>query len=257
MDLLGDLFFALRSLRKSPGFTFAAIAALSLGIGGNTAIFTVVDTVLLKPLSYPDPDRIVQFMLKLPAGLAVGALISRVIPIAWAIRTRVEPHSLAPAIESELRRASRGLPSASVLTMDEVSNRSTARARFNTFLLSVFGTSALLLAALGIYGLTASSVQRRTQEIGIRLALGARPTQVRNRVVLECIRLALAGAAIGLAASFVLARLLAELLFGVQAHDLAVFLTVPALLSTVALAAAWIPALRASRIDPAIALRAE
>lgn len=141
--------------------------------------------------------------------------------------------------------------------MDEISNRSTARARFNTSLLSVFGPSALLLAAIGIYASMAYSVQQRTQEIGIRLALGARQAQVRTMVVLEGMRLALAGAAIGLAAAFLFARLLAEFLFGVQARDLVVFLTVPALLSAVALAAAWLPALRASRIDPVIALRSD
>ncbi len=164
---------------------------------------------------------------------------------------------MAAAIESELSRASGGLPAASVLTMDEISARSTARARFDTLLLSVFGASALLLAAIGIYGSMAYSVQQRTQEIGIRLALGARPAQVRKMVVFHGLRLTLAGAAAGLTASFVLARLLSGFLFGVQAHDPAVFLSVPALLAAVGLAAAWLPALSASRIDPAIALRSE
>ncbi len=192
---------------------------------------------------------------QVPDGLT--ALIARVMPIAWAVRTRVEPHSVAPAIERELIRASGGLPAASVLTMDEISARSTARARFDTLLLSLFGASALLLAAIGIYGSMAYSVEQRRQEIGIRLALGARPAQVRTMVVFQGLRLALAGAAAGLAASFVLARVLAGFLFGVPAHDPAVFLAVPTLLSAVALAAAWMPAVSASRVDPAVALRSE
>ena len=139
--------------------------------------------------------------------------------------------------------------------MTEVVSRSTSRERFNMLLMTVFGGSALLLAAIGIYGLMAYSVQQRTQEIGIRMALGALASDVRNMVVFQGMRLALVGVVIGIAAAFGLARVIASFLYGVQAHDPGVFVSIPVLLSLVALFAVWLPARRASRVDPVIALR--
>jgi len=124
-------------------------------------------------------------------------------------------------------------------------------------LMTVFGSAALILAAIGIYGLMAYSVQQRTQEIGIRLALGAATPSVRNMVVFQGMRLALAGVAIGLIAAFGLTKLLATLLFGVKEKDPLVFGTAAVLLSVVSLLAVWLPARRATRIDPVIALRSE
>jgi ABC-type antimicrobial peptide transport system permease subunit len=115
----------------------------------------------------------------------------------------------------------------------------------------------LLLAAIGIYGLMAYSVQQRTQEIGIRLALGAQTSQVRRMVVTQGMLLAGAGVVIGLAAAFGLARLITTFLFGVTARDPFVFVGIPVLLGTVALLAVWMPARRASRVDPLVALRYE
>jgi putative ABC transport system permease protein len=114
-----------------------------------------------------------------------------------------------------------------------------------------------LLAAIGIYGLMAYSVQQRTQEIGIRMALGAESSCVRTMVVLQGMRLALIGVAVGLAAAFGLARFMGSILFGVRPWDPAAFITVPIILCAVALIAAWVPAVRASRVDPMIALRHE
>ncbi len=122
-------------------------------------------------------------------------------------------------------------------------------------LMTVFGGSALLLAAIGIYGLMAYSVQQRTQEIGIRMALGALATDVRNIVVVQGMRLALVGVVLGTASALALARLIAGILYGVEAHDPAVFVGIPILLSLVALLAVWLPARRASRVDPIVALR--
>jgi predicted permease len=187
----------------------------------------------------------------------VNALNVRISPLAWVIRTRVEPYSLSTEIQQELRQASGGLPVATIRSMDEVVVRSTARQDFNMLLMSVFAGSALLLAAIGIYGLIAYSVQRRTQEIGIRMALGAESSNVRNMIVFQGMRLALIGVAIGVAAAFGLARLIASFLFGVKAWDPVVFFTVPILLSVIALAAIWLPALRASRIEAIDALRYE
>jgi ABC-type antimicrobial peptide transport system permease subunit len=141
--------------------------------------------------------------------------------------------------------------------MEDVVSLSTSRQRFNMWLMTVFGCSALLLAAIGIYGLMAYSVEQRTQEIGIRLALGARAAQVKNMVVLQGMRLAAVGVVIGVAAASGLARFIATFLFGVGARDPLVFIGVPMLLSAVALLAVWLPARRASRVDPIIALRYE
>ena len=186
-----------------------------------------------------------------------NALAAQIVPWAWVIRTRVPPMSLSSAIQKELREASGGLPVARVRTMLETVSRSTAADDFNTLVLTIFGCSALLLAAIGIYGLMAYSVAQRSQEIGIRLALGAGSTNVRNMVVFQGLRLALVGVVIGLAAAFGLTRLIASFLFGVKAWDPLVFVTVPVILVGVALVAVWLPAMRASRVDPIRALRYE
>jgi predicted permease len=187
----------------------------------------------------------------------ITALANRASTVAWIVRTRVAPHALRASIERELREASGGLPVSSVRSMDEVVARSTARERFNMTLLTVFGCAALLLAAIGIYGLMAYSVQQRAQELGIRIALGAAPARVRNAIVIEGMRLALAGVIAGEAAAFGLTRFLANFLFGVKSWDPLVFTAVPVMLSGVALLAVWVPASRATRIDPLAALRCE
>ena len=185
-----------------------------------------------------------------------NALVSQIAPMAWVIRTRVPPLSLSAAIQKELRAAS-GLPVARVRTMEETISRSTAAENFNMLVLTIFGCAALLLAAIGIYGLMAYSVAQRTQEIGIRLALGAGLSSVRNMVVFQGLRLAVAGVFVGLAAAFGLTKLITSLLFGVKAWDPMVFSSVPLVLIGVAFVAIWLPALRASRVDPIQALRYE
>ena len=171
------------------------------------------------------------------------------------MRTRVEPYSLSGLIQEQLRQVS-GLPVSDIRSMDDVVARSMSRQRFNMLLMTVFGTSALLLAAIGIYGLMAYSVAQRTQEIGIRLALGAEGSDVRNMVIVQGLRLTLVGVVVGLGSALGLSRLVASLLFGVKAWDPTVFVSVPILLTLVALLAVWLPAGRASRVDPVIALRA-
>ena len=172
------------------------------------------------------------------------------------VRTRTTPESLSAAVQEQLRQAT-GLPVSDVETMKEVVAVSTSRERFNMWLMTVFGCSALLLAAIGIYGLMAYSVEQRTQEIGIRLALGAPASQVRRMVVSQGMVLAIVGMVIGLGAAFYLARLIASFLFGVTAKDPMVFAGVPVLLMAVAFFSVWIPARRASKVDPLIALRYE
>jgi predicted permease len=185
-----------------------------------------------------------------------NALNVKISPIAWVIRTRVEPHSVSTQVQEQLRQAT-GLPVSDIETMDEIVSLSTSRERFNMWLMTVFGCSALLLAAIGIYGLMAYSVEQRTQELGIRLALGAESAHVRNMVVFQGMRLAVAGVLIGLAAAFALARFTESFLFGVTTRDPLVFTAVPVLLTFVALLAVWLPARRGSQVDPIIALRAE
>ena len=184
-------------------------------------------------------------------------LDNRAIPITWVVRTKVTPEAMRASISNTLRAASGGLPVADVHTMDEVIVCSTARANFNMLLLTIFAGLALLLATIGIYGLMAYSVQQRTQEIGIRMALGAEKDAVRNMIVLQGMRLALIGVVIGLAAAFGLARLLAAFLFRIKTWDPVSFTIVPLLLAAVALLAVWFPARRAAHTDPMEALRYE
>jgi putative ABC transport system permease protein len=179
------------------------------------------------------------------------------LPTIWMVRTRVEPHSLGSAIKNALIEASGGLPVVHVQSMDEIMSASTAREDFNMVLMLIFGGSALLLAAIGIYGLMAFSVEQRTREIGIRIALGAQSGNVQNMVIGQAMLLILIGAAIGIGAALGLARFLESFLYGVAALDPVVFITGPILLALVALAATWLPARRASQVDPIQALRSE
>ena len=188
---------------------------------------------------------------------AHSANLIDIVPIAWIIRTRGEPYALSVAIQRELRIASGGLPAARPRSMEEVVSRSTARSDFNMILLTTFAAAALLLAAIGIYGLMAYSVQQRTQEIGIRIALGAAAESVRNMVIRQGMSVALLGVAIGAAAAFGLSRVIASFLFGVTARDPLVFTVVPALLTAVAFLGVWLPARRAANVDPVVALREE
>jgi putative ABC transport system permease protein len=184
-------------------------------------------------------------------------LNSKVAPISWVIKTRLEPHQLTAAVSETMRKASGGIPVAHVRSMEEVVGRSTARQDFNMLLLSIFGGSALVLAAIGIYGLMAYSVQQRTQEIGIRMAMGADRGRITKMVVWQGMRLTLAGVVVGVGAAFGLTRLVASLLFGVKQWDPMVFVSVPVILSAVALLAVWLPAQRASKLNPMEALRTE
>jgi predicted permease len=198
-------------------------------------------------------------MYVLPSQITDGenASVSQITPWAWVVRTRVPPLSLSSPIRNELRQASGGLPVAHIRTMEETISRSTAAQNFNMLVLTIFGCGALLLAAIGIAGLMAYSVAQRAQEIGIRLALGAEPRSIRNMVVFQGLRLTAAGVVIGLAAAFGLTRFIASLLFGVKALDPMVFSAVPIVLIGVALISVWLPAMRASRVDPIQALRYE
>jgi predicted permease len=183
-----------------------------------------------------------------------NALNVRLSPMKWVIRTKSAPMSLSAAVQEQLRQAT-GLPVSDIRTMGDVVSRSTSRESFNMLLMTVFAISALVLAAIGIYGVMAYTVEQRTREIGIRLALGQRSGAVRTMVVVQGMGLAAVGVATGVASSFALSRFMSGMLYGVQARDPLVFVGVPVLLGVVALLAVWIPAARASKVDPLIAMR--
>jgi ABC-type antimicrobial peptide transport system permease subunit len=150
-----------------------------------------------------------------------------------------------------------GLAIAGVRSMSDIVAGSTGRARFDMWLMTLFGGSALLLSVVGVYGLTAHSVQEREREIGIRLAIGAAPVDVRNMLFRQGVGIALLGIAVGSVAAMGLGRVMAGLLFGVSPRDPVVLVAVSVLLGTVAIVTVWIPARRSTKVQPMTALRAD
>jgi putative ABC transport system permease protein len=180
-------------------------------------------------------------------------------PMMWnlVVRGAVDPSRLTAAIKSEVRALDKNLPIFNVRRMEERVAESAAQPRLRTTLLGIFAGLAVLLAAVGIYGVISYSVTQRTHELGVRKALGAQAGDVLGLVVRQGMALALLGVAIGLAASFGLARVIQGLLFGVSPMDPWTFISIPLLLALVALSATLIPAWRATRVDPIVALRYE
>ena len=174
-----------------------------------------------------------------------------------ALRSHSDPSGVLSAVKNELKNLDADLPMYDVRTMQQRVDESLARRRFSMLLLAVFAAVALALATIGIYGVMAYLVNQGTREIGIRIALGASQRNILRLVVRQGMILALAGVAIGLAGAFLLARLIRNLLFGVQATDPVTFVGIAFLLGLVALLASYIPARRAARVDPLVALRYE
>ena len=173
------------------------------------------------------------------------------------IRTASDPMAVAAAATDAVHKADPNLPVTHVMTMDGLISDSVSPRRFSAVLIGVFAGLALLLAAIGIYGVMSYTVGQRTQEIGIRMALGAQVGHVRGMILAQTLKLTLAGVVLGLAGAFALVRFLASLLFGIGTYDPATFLSVAVLLTAVALAASYVPARRAMRVDPIVALRDE
>jgi len=171
------------------------------------------------------------------------------------VRAAGDPNAVVGTVRRELQQLEPGMPLLNVSTYDTVLRTSLWAPRMGAWLLGIFAFLALVLASIGLYGVMAYSVSQRKRELGIRLALGARQSDVRGMVVRQGMLLALGGVAIGFAVAFALARFVTNLLFGVQGNDPMTFAIIPVLLLAVALLATYLPAWRASRVDPVEALR--
>jgi putative ABC transport system permease protein len=184
-------------------------------------------------------------------------LNNKMIPMTWVVKTAVSPRSVVDALQKQVETADGELAVSHVRTLDEVVSETMARQDFNMTLLTVFSGIALLLAAIGVYGMLSYSVRQRSQEIGIRMALGARGGDVMRMVLGQGMLLAGLGIVAGLAGAAGMTRVIQAMLFGVKATDPVTFAAVAGVLAFVAMGACWVPAMRATRVDPLTALRYE
>jgi predicted permease len=192
-----------------------------------------------------------------PTTQVPDALMANFRSFYFTIRTAGEPLSYAAAVKREMLTLDRQQPIRNVRTMEDVIAKSISPQRFHMSLLALFGGIGLALASVGIYGVMAYAVSQRTREIGIRMALGAQLNDVLRMVLGHGMKLTAIGVVVGLAASFALTRVLKTLLFGVTPSDLLTFAAVSVALMAIALLASYIPARRATKVDPLIALRYE
>jgi hypothetical protein len=257
MAFLRDIGHAFRTPRRTPGLVCIAVLTLALGIGANTAIFSVIYSVLLKPLAFPDTDRIVQIWMAFPERSIDRTSWSHA--NFWDTRsmTTASLGALVPLVRTALSSIDPALPLSNVQTMEEVVSASTSSARFTVSLLTAFAGLAMILALVGIFGVTAYSVSRQTAEIGVRLALGASNERVLRDVVGQAMTPVAIGIAVGAGLSLLLSRVIANLLLGISPHDPVTYLSVSVLLGATALVACVLPARQALRIDVISALRAE
>jgi putative ABC transport system permease protein len=204
--------------------------------------------------SEPDPET---YLAALQDHPFLGGPDSHSSYLTLVMRTHGNPADLASAVKQTVWSMDRNLPISDVLTMDRAVSDATAQPRFLTLLLAIFAGVALLLAAVGIYGVMSYAIARRTHEIGIRISLGATRGDVLRMVLRQGLMQALAGSLAGIAAALVLARLMSKMLYGVRPHDPLTFSMVALVLGAAAVAAICVPARRATRIEPMVALRQE
>jgi putative ABC transport system permease protein len=233
---LQDLRYGARMVVKNPGFTVVVVLTLAVGIGANTAIFSFVNAILL---FIPHSQGLWDFGLNL------------------VLRTRVKPETLVRPVRETVWAMDKDQAIGDIKTLERVIAESVAPQKFNAVLLSGFAALALLLAAIGIYGVLAYSVSQRTRELGLRMALGAQRSDIVRLVIRQGTALAIIGIAFGLGGAFALTRIMRALLFEVEPGDPLTFVTVSLLLLAVALLACWLPARRAARVHPMEALRYE
>lgn len=233
--LVNDSRFAIRMLLKTPAFTVVVTLTLALGIGANTALFSIVDNLLLRSLPVRDPDRLVQL---------------QVVQMIGSVRN---DKPLASLFDRAMFLG--------ITTLSEASNQSIAKERMVAVVSGFFGLLGLSLACMGIFGVAAGSVTHRTKELGIRRALGASGKSVIWACLRETLVVLMVGLIIGAVCAAALVRVSAsvvnDLLFGITATDITNLIAAIALMVVVALAACTLPALRATRIDPLAVLKEE
>jgi hypothetical protein len=282
--LILDLRFAARRLSKSPGFAATAVLTLALGIAATTSIFSVVEAVLLRPLPFRDPDRLVLIKenvnkLGAPSDLPAPDVLTfahdgRAFEgVGGFERNAMELSGLGEPMQVTTARLTGTLLSllgvspalGRPFTQEEddhgqpvaLISYSLWQGRFNTIVLTAFALCAVLLAILGIYGVIAFSVAQRTREIAVRMALGAQAGGVVRLVTMAGAKLALVASALGIAGAMAISRLLQSLLFQVNRFDPAVFALAAAAVLGLAVLASFLPARHAATIEPMQVLRAE
>ncbi len=245
----GDAIGQRMSIGQGLGPEFTELPRRIVGIVGNTRESALgMAGGEIQPVMYVPAEQLGDpFMQWLRGTLSAS----------WFVRTKTAPFAFSMPIQDALREATGGLPVAGVRSMDQVMAGTTAWSGFIETLLSTFAAIAVCLAAIGIYGLMAYSVEQRKQEIGIRMALGAQPKDVRRMILKEGGALAFVGIFAGVVAALALTRFMASLLYGVKPWDPAAFGSVVILLGAIAVIAAYVPARRAMRVDPMVALRHE
>jgi len=235
---------------------------LKLDKVGVTAWFTVVgvvkDAKQTDWVSKPQPEVYVcAFQNRDFMGASDSAVAQWMSYITLVVRASADPETLTASVKNAVWSLNGNLPISNIVTMDDVVSQANAQPRFQMFLLGAFALAALVLSAVGIYGVMSYSVLRRMHEIGVRISLGATARDVLKLIVGHGMALALIGSVLGLVGALFLARLMAHLLYEVRSTDLITFVAVPLLLLTVAFVASYIPARRATKVDPLQALRAE
>jgi putative ABC transport system permease protein len=214
----------------------------------------VVGDVKLDGLDQDRPSTILYMPLAQISAPSVGW---QSFPMTLVVRSATNPTGIVSAVTNAVHQVDREIPLRDILTMDELVTNSISQQRFNMLLLGAFAALALLLAAIGIYSVLSYSVKRRVQEIGIRLALGARIGDVLRMVIVEGMKPTLWGVVLGTVGALAMGHVLASLIYGVKPTDPLTFLVVAVVLAAIALFATIIPAYRAAKVDPLVALRYE